>query len=624
MSMTNIELYNEAKKAYYEGNPIMGDAEFDELEKSLNLENTAPVGSSSENYTIEHPFVMGSLSKVQIKEDKNGNTDWMMFTQEIMKYLKGCDKITVTPKYDGCSFEALVRYDDILSISTRGDGKFGKDISKHINTQVMRNVNFITEKYHYHDFVIRGEVLVKRSVFDSKYTGKFANTRAFVAGTLNSDYSQDLVEQCDDLSVVVYDFRTIDRTGVVEDKGWEAVCNIPDAPYKFDMMYKDDFDLEDIYNDYAMFREISEFALDGIVVKPIASQRINDLTETRPKDCVAIKFKPMMQETEITGIEWQLGKSREYSPVVVFKPIEIDGKIITRASGHNYGYIKENRLGIGAKVKISMAGDIIPFIYEVVAPDESFFANCADYFPESYIIDGVHMMADMDQNEINRHALLNSILSAEITGVGDAAAQAVVDYVTNRCKGNEFFDIAPTEMPVNILQLTTDDFVTGIGGKNGAKVGKAFDKWLKELTIAKAVYTMNIPFCGHRVSEQIENYLLGKKYDFTSMAREGYEWVTEKYGMYDKFIEYLKCAGYTIDTFKTSVTKDTNYDKQVPIIMTGDPTTCKTKAEFLQMHPEYRNTTSWKEVQIVFTNDLNSNTGKMKKARDKGIEIRLY
>ena len=58
--------------------------------------------------------------------------------------------------------------------------------------------------------------------------------------------------------------------------------------------------------------------------------------------------------------------------------------------------------------------------------------------------------------------------------------------------------------------------------------------------------------------------------------------------------------------------------------MTGEPTTCSTKTEFLRLHPEYRNTTSWKEVQIVFTNSLDSNTGKMKKAREKNIEIKLY
>ena len=58
--------------------------------------------------------------------------------------------------------------------------------------------------------------------------------------------------------------------------------------------------------------------------------------------------------------------------------------------------------------------------------------------------------------------------------------------------------------------------------------------------------------------------------------------------------------------------------------MTGEPNNYATKAEFLKLNPQYRNTTSWKEVQIVFTNDLSSTTSKMKKAREKGIKIEIY
>ena len=80
-----------------------------------------------------------------------------------------------------------------------------------------------------------------------------------------------------------------------------------------------------------------------------------------------------------------------------------------------------------------------------------------------------------------------------------------------------------------------------------------------------------------------------------------------------------------IDDFKQHAveTKNTDADK-IPVILTGEPNNYKSKSEFLQCHPEYRLTGSWKEVQIVFTNDLNSNTSKMKKAREKGIEIRVY
>ena len=66
--MTDLELYNQAKEAYYNGQPIMEDFEFDELEKKLGLENKSYIGAKKNpSYTIEHPFIMGSLSKVQIK-----------------------------------------------------------------------------------------------------------------------------------------------------------------------------------------------------------------------------------------------------------------------------------------------------------------------------------------------------------------------------------------------------------------------------------------------------------------------------------------------------------------------------------------------------------------------------
>ena len=68
--MTDLERYYEAKEAYYSGNPIMDDLAFDELEQELGLENKGFVGTRhNPSYTIKHPVIMGSLSKVQVKED---------------------------------------------------------------------------------------------------------------------------------------------------------------------------------------------------------------------------------------------------------------------------------------------------------------------------------------------------------------------------------------------------------------------------------------------------------------------------------------------------------------------------------------------------------------------------
>ena len=64
-----LQIYKQAKDAYYNGEEIMSDIEFDELEEYLGLSNKSKVGARrNEKYTINHPVLMGSLSKVQVKE----------------------------------------------------------------------------------------------------------------------------------------------------------------------------------------------------------------------------------------------------------------------------------------------------------------------------------------------------------------------------------------------------------------------------------------------------------------------------------------------------------------------------------------------------------------------------
>ena len=61
--------------------------------------------------------------------------------------------------------------------------------------------------------------------------------------------------------------------------------------------------------------------------------------------------------------------------------------------------------------------------------------------------------------------------------------------------------------------------------------------------------------------------------------------------------------------------------------MTGSPKEFgyNTKKDFIDAHPEYVDAgTDWKICKILFTDDLSSTSGKMKKAQKNGIEIKLY
>ena len=225
-----LELYYQAKEAYYNGQEIMTDYEFDILEKELGLENKSEVGTKhNPSYTVKHPFIMGSISKVQIHKDKEGNIDWKKYFNEARKYF-GDNPVIITPKFDGCSFEVDVFDNNIQSISSRGDGSWGKDLTQHLAI-------FIPDEYiklggHY---TLRGEVLVKKDIFEKKYAEQFTNPRSFVSGVLNRDYDNidtEFMNMVSDLSIVIYDYRRFED-GEWIDHEWTELPDSNILPNRF-------------------------------------------------------------------------------------------------------------------------------------------------------------------------------------------------------------------------------------------------------------------------------------------------------------------------------------------------------------------------------------------------------
>ena len=628
--MDKLELYNKAKEAYYNGTPIMEDFEFDKLETELGLENKSYIGSKhNPSYTVQHPFIMGSLSKIQIKKDKNSeDINFGLYLDSLKKYV-GNNKLIITPKYDGCSFEVQTsKSGKIKSISTRGDGEFGKDIKEHILDKVEKALCKVENK----ESCYRGEVLIDKNIFAQKYS-EFVNPRSFVSGVLNRKFEgisteekEELKNKCNDLSIVIYDVRT-KQNKEWEDVEWTSLVsdNIPDFYFE-NVKIETAKDFEDIYNKFSKYRETCKFALDGIVIKPVVSKRINNLRQHRPTDCVAIKFIPILENTEVIDIEWNLGKSGEYTPVVITNPVIMDGKSVTRANANNIGYLISNKISIGTKLVFSLAGDIIPFIYKVT--DTSRFDEQNINLPENSELNGIHLMAVMSEEEKRAKELKYSILTLNIPGMGESNANTLVDYIVESCKGDEFFDEQPKQIPNNVFMIEAIDFEIGIGGKNGTKISKAYKDIIGNITLDLIIRSCNFKLCGEKVSEQIANKLLGNEYDFTSMASEAYEWCFDDNSkQMIQLNEIFDKLGFSLEFFKQkqqSIATASNDEDKIPVILTGEPNNYSTKAEFIKCNPQYRVTTKWKECKIVFTNSLDSNTGKMKQAKAKGIEIRVY
>ena len=618
-----LELYYKAKEAYYNGQEIMTDFEFDTLEKELGLENKSEVGAKNPSYTVKHPFVMGSISKVQIHKDKEGNVDWKKYFNEAKKYF-GNNPVIITPKYDGCSFEVDIFDNVIQSISSRGDGSWGKDLTHHLAI-------FIPDEYvhlggHY---TLRGEVLVKKNIFEKKYSENFTNPRSFVSGVLNRDYdrfNKEFQDMLNDLSIVIYDYRRFED-GKWIDHEWTELPYTEILPKRFwTVNFKNDIDFAWYYYDMTQYRQVCEYALDGIVIKPTVKYRDNNITERRPKDCVAIKFIPMLEETEVVNITWNLGKTHEFIPIIWVKPVEMDGRMVQKCSGHNLGYLRSKGITVGAKIIMSLAGDIIPFMYKVTQENPNGDIPMPTEY--GYYEDDIHLMALMEMKDRIRMQFLSSVDSLNIPTIGGQTAKDIWEYLDSTDDQTmEFFNEDKKEMPFNILLVSPEEMYFGCGcGKSGSNAKKAFEKILESITLNDIVKSCNFPFCGDKVAEQVVNYLLGEIPNWAHLATEGYLWVYDDNSWQMKNLKkIIGHFGKTFDDFKQHhLERQQEISNQIPVILTGEPNNYKTKGEFLKLNPQYRNTTSWKEVQIVFTNSLDSNTGKMKKAREKGIKIELY
>ena len=127
-----IEKIVEANKAYRSGNPIMSDQEYDDLLDSLRGNMTAQAyeefiatlneGGIEKNADgkVKHPFIMGSLEKLKAEEP-----------EVVKKWIRENIKVdmSVSAKVDGISSRAFYRNGKLISLTTRGDGYYGMDIT---------------------------------------------------------------------------------------------------------------------------------------------------------------------------------------------------------------------------------------------------------------------------------------------------------------------------------------------------------------------------------------------------------------------------------------------------------------------------------------------------------------
>lgn len=388
--------------------------------------------------------------------------------------------------------------------------------------------------------------------------------------------------------------------------------------------------LQELYNDFNKYRlEECEYALDGFVIKPILPVREQNTDKVRPSDCVAVKFVPEIKKTKVVDIIWRQAKSGEYTPVIVFEPVVLLDKTVTKCSGHNYGYLVDNKVGIGAEIEVSLAGDIIPFLYSVLGKstvdlDKSTNSIVGDSdvatkstldlgsLPNETVVEGCHLMGLVN----NRVQFIASAASLKIPNIGPSVATVLYDTLQHNF-----------ESLTNILQIRTEQIEQALKGKRGQKAAESFENYRRQITLVDVIKSLNFNKCGSTCAKRCAQFIAEGRTDFGGIASEGYSWVynhqSPKWLGFNALVNVL--TGYGISmTQLMSLNTSTNKTAQVPVMLTGSPSKYVSKKEFLEKNPQYIQTNSWSEAKVLFTGDLISTSSKMLKANKLGLRIELY
>jgi DNA ligase (NAD+) len=115
-------------------------------------------------------------------------------------------------------------------------------------------------------------------------------------------------------------------------------------------------------------RDGLNYDADGAVVKVdmLEQQRRLGSTAHHPRWAIAFKFAARQATTTVEVIEVGVGKTGILTPVAKLAPVELAGVTIRNVSLHNEDEIHRKDVRVGDTVLIERAGDVIPYVVQVV------------------------------------------------------------------------------------------------------------------------------------------------------------------------------------------------------------------------------------------------------------------
>lgn len=499
-----VERLNQASDSYYNGKgELMTDYEWDALFDQLKRleEETGEILPDSPTNRVSEDSIVGK------KEEHEFAALSLAKTKQVSDLIKWAEDrpIWISWKLDGLTL--VVTYDGgkLTKIVTRGNGHIGTNIT-HLAPAISGIPGTISEKGH---LVVRGEAVISYTDFEQfiiESEGDYANPRNLASGSLTLKDIEEVKQRHIQWIpfTLVYTERELtswgERMQMLKDLGMNPV-----ERERIDHPTTENIQLEiDKFTEKVTSKK-NPFPVDGLVIcyddtAYAATGSVTGHHATRAG--FAFKWQDEHADTVLDHIEWSCAAST-ITPVAVFKPVELEGTTVQRASLCNVSECE--RLGIGDKgtrLQVIKANKIIPKVINItevvgsfVIPNECPVCHAPAVVRESE--SGTKTLhctnAACPAKQLKKFARFVSKEGINIDGISEQTVWKFINHGFIR-EYADFYKLKNYAFEISCFE--------GFGKKSVSNLLESVEK-SRHTDGRHLLYALNIPLCGGDVAKKL-------------------------------------------------------------------------------------------------------------------------
>ena len=499
-----VERLNQASDSYYNGKgELMTDYEWDALFDQLKRleEETGEILPDSPTNRVSEDSIVGKKEKHEFAALSLAKTKQV---SDLVKWAED-RPIWISWKLDGLTL--VVTYDGgkLTKIVTRGNGHIGTNIT-HLAQAISGIPGTISEKGH---LVVRGEAVISYTDFEQfiiESEGDYANPRNLASGSLTLKDIEEVKQRHIQWIpfTLVYTERELtswgERMQMLKDLGMNPV-----ERERIDHPTTENIQLEiDKFTEKVTSKK-NPFPVDGLVIcyddtAYAATGSVTGHHATRAG--FAFKWQDEHADTVLDHIEWSCAAST-ITPVAVFKPVELEGTTVQRASLCNVSECE--RLGIGDKgtrLQVIKANKIIPKVINItevvgsfVIPNECPVCHAPAVVRESE--SGTKTLhctnAACPAKQLKKFARFVSKEGINIDGISEQTVWKFINHGFIR-EYADFYKLKNYAFEISCFE--------GFGKKSVSNLLESVEK-SRHTDGRHLLYALNIPLCGGDVAKKL-------------------------------------------------------------------------------------------------------------------------